>query len=141
MEEKLITLRNAVGLTQNDVAEALGLSRQAVSRWETGTVRPTVENLRALSQLYDVSLDYLLGDDPAEAQPGAETAPPPPAEPAPKNRSRQTRLTWILAILLLLSIGTSLWLYLRQGSHSDTPEIEMGRLDDTSEDDSFDIQW
>ena len=64
--EKLAALRKQRGLSQMDAAEALGVSRQAVSRWEVGASSPGTDNLLALSKLYGVSLDTLVG----EAKPG-----------------------------------------------------------------------
>ena len=64
--EKLAALRKQRGLSQMDAAEALGVSRQAVSRWEVGASAPGMDNLLALSKLYGVSLDTLVG----EAKPG-----------------------------------------------------------------------
>lgn len=48
------------GLTQEVVAEALNVSRQAVSKWETGSAEPTAANLLALAQLYGISAEELL---------------------------------------------------------------------------------
>lgn len=60
---KLIELRKEAGLTQIDLAEQLDVSRQAISKWEVGTAVPGTDKLRALSELYGVSVDYLLNDD------------------------------------------------------------------------------
>lgn len=49
------------GLTQNDVSAKLGISRQAVSRWETGAAYPDIDNLTLLSEIYGASVDELLG--------------------------------------------------------------------------------
>ena len=62
-EEKLIQLRKARGLSQEALAEQLGVSRQAVSRWELGETTPDLTNLKQLSALYGVSADYLLHDE------------------------------------------------------------------------------
>lgn len=58
--ERLYELRKNSGLTQNELAEKLDVSRQAISRWEMGTAKPEIENLIALSEIFGVSLDYLL---------------------------------------------------------------------------------
>lgn len=63
LKKKLSQLRKAQGLTQLELSEALGVSRQAVSRWEVGTAVPSLENLVALSGLYNVTLDYLIHDE------------------------------------------------------------------------------
>ena len=59
--EKLIRLRKREGLSQEALAETLGVSRQAVSRWETGETVPNTETLKLLSALFDVSINTLLG--------------------------------------------------------------------------------
>lgn len=62
LEEKLIYLRKKQGLSQLQLAEMMDISRQAVSRWETGSAVPSTENLKILSERYGVSLDYLLNE-------------------------------------------------------------------------------
>lgn len=58
LEEKLVSLRKAKGLSQLKLAEMMNVSRQAISRWEVGAAVPSIENLRFLSRLYGVSIDY-----------------------------------------------------------------------------------
>ena len=58
--EALKARRTAAGYTQEYVAEALGVSRQAVSKWENGTSEPSTANLMALAKLYGLSVDELL---------------------------------------------------------------------------------
>ncbi|WP_459129638.1 helix-turn-helix domain-containing protein [Guggenheimella bovis] len=60
--EKLIQLRKTKGMSQEDLAQKIGLSRQAISRWENGSALPDANNLLALSEIYGVSTDYLLND-------------------------------------------------------------------------------
>lgn len=61
--EKLYSLRKSNGLSQDELAEKLGVSRQAISRWEMGTAEPSAQNLIELSKLFGVSIDELLKDD------------------------------------------------------------------------------
>lgn len=63
LEEKLISLRKANGLSQFNLAEQLGVSRQAVSKWEAGASKPSTENLKTLSALYDVPLNNIEGSE------------------------------------------------------------------------------
>ena len=63
LDEKLVSLRKEKGITQLKVAEELDISRQAISRWESGVAMPSTENLRRLSELYSVPLDYLINED------------------------------------------------------------------------------
>lgn len=61
--EKLLSLRKKAGLSQEDLAEKLDVSRQAVSRWETGETLPDAKNLLELSSIFETSIDYLLRDE------------------------------------------------------------------------------
>lgn len=61
--EKLLKLRKESALSQEELAEKLGVSRQAVSRWENEGVLPDGLNLLGISKLFGVSTDYLLNDD------------------------------------------------------------------------------
>ena len=63
METKdvILELRSRNGLSQDALAEKLYVTRQAVSRWETGETLPNVQTLKLLSQLFDVSINTLLG--------------------------------------------------------------------------------
>ena len=62
--EKLLDLRKKAGLSQEDVAEKLGVSRQTVSKWETDQTVPELIKAKLLSQLYNVSYDYLISGSP-----------------------------------------------------------------------------
>lgn len=66
LEKKLVRLRKKEGMSQADVSEKLNVSRQAVSRWEAGDSRPSIENLQALCKLYNVKLDDLLDESNEE---------------------------------------------------------------------------
>ena len=57
---RLVGLRKANNLSQEALAEKLGISRQAVSKWERAEASPDTDNLIALARLYHVSLDELL---------------------------------------------------------------------------------
>ena len=57
----LVELRNKKGLSQDALAEKVFVTRQAVSRWETGETVPGTETLKLLSKLFDVSINTLLG--------------------------------------------------------------------------------
>jgi transcriptional regulator with XRE-family HTH domain len=62
--EKLFDLRKKAGLSQEEVADKLGVSRQAVSKWETGQTIPELAKVKPLSELYNVSYDYLISESP-----------------------------------------------------------------------------
>lgn len=58
--EKLLTLRKAKTLTQEELAEKLNVSRQSVSKWESGQAVPELDKIVAISTVFDVTTDYLL---------------------------------------------------------------------------------
>ncbi len=58
--KKLRSARKSAGLTQEQLSEKLLVSRQAITKWETGKGMPDIENLKQLSKLLNISIDYLL---------------------------------------------------------------------------------
>lgn len=60
-KEIVLELRTKKGLSQEELAEQLHVTRQAVSRWETGETVPNTETLKLLSRFFDVSINALLG--------------------------------------------------------------------------------
>ena len=64
--ENLIQLRKFKSLTQEEVAEKVGVSRQAVAKWESGDSVPDIDKCSLLAQLFEVSLDDLVNFDPKE---------------------------------------------------------------------------
>lgn len=61
--EKLKSLRKQAGISQEQLAEKLGVSRQAVTKWETDAGIPDIENIMAISALFDISIDELLSNE------------------------------------------------------------------------------
>ena len=57
--EKLKSIRKQAGMSQEQLAEKLGVSRQAVTKWETDAGIPDIENIMAISALFDISIDEL----------------------------------------------------------------------------------
>ena len=60
LADKIIRLRKKNGWSQEELAEKMNVSRQAVSKWETGAADPSTANLLALAKLYGVSPEELL---------------------------------------------------------------------------------
>ena len=60
-KEIILSLRTKNGLSQDELAEKVFVTRQAVSRWENGETVPNTETLKLLSKLFDVSINTLLG--------------------------------------------------------------------------------
>lgn len=64
---KLRQMREKAGLTQGDLADKLDVSRPAVSSWESGKIRPRLNKLQQLADLFDTTVDDLMGEDTSEA--------------------------------------------------------------------------
>ena len=133
--------RKRSGLSQEKLAELVGVSRQAVTKWETGQSAPSTENLLRLAEIFGVSLDALITVGTPEASP----APPPssvepprpqtyvrPAQPAiPQCEKQPNKWTIWRKISLWLLIISLIVLLLMGG-------FLIGGLD-TDELDAFDV--
>lgn len=67
--EKLKSIRKQAGMSQEQLAEKLGVSRQAVTKWETDAGIPDIENIIAISALFDISIDELLSNEKGTKKP------------------------------------------------------------------------
>ena len=93
LAERIYSLRKERGLSQERLAEAVGVSRQTVSKWERGAAEPELEKLRALAEVFGVSLDSLAG--------GAEDGPAPRAAPKSPRLGPALCLIGAAAMLVL----------------------------------------
>ena len=66
LKKNLIMLRGMHGFSQEEIAERIGISRQAYAKWETGVTVPDINKCRQLANVYGVTLDSLAGADTAE---------------------------------------------------------------------------
>ncbi|MBP1926880.1 transcriptional regulator with XRE-family HTH domain [Sedimentibacter acidaminivorans] len=62
--DKLRSLRNKYNLTQTELAEKLNLSKANISKYESGNLEPNIQTITTISKLFNVSVDYLLKDEP-----------------------------------------------------------------------------
>lgn len=98
LDKKLVRLRKKEGLSQAEVSEELDVSRQAVTKWETGQSRPSTENLQSLSKLYNVPLEYLLDESEDELPAPAPTASA--AESGTESESQKKEKRWIRKLVI-----------------------------------------
>lgn len=94
--ENLQNLRREAGLSQEQVAQSLFVTRQTISKWENNLAEPGVENLKALARLYGVTLDCLMG------------AEPPKIPEEPEGRSPEEPADAYFMTLLLFALGTAI---------------------------------
>ncbi len=104
--EKIINARKVKALTQEDLAEAVGVSRQAVSKWETEEAKPDLDKLVAICNVLDLSMDYLCLDK----QPEATVELPPAPVKRKVGRYLIAGICIGLAIALLVGgLAITLW--------------------------------
>lgn len=77
--QKITNLRKARGMTQEELSESIGVTRQTISKWELDTSTPDLDYLCKLCDLFGVTADYLIRPE----RETVETTPPPPTEQAP----------------------------------------------------------
>lgn len=70
LSEKILELRKADGLSQEQLAEKIGITRQSISKWESGESLPEIERLIELSKIFHVTVDYLVNE--SSDKPNAE---------------------------------------------------------------------
>lgn len=136
LPEKLAFLRRAKGLCQQELADEMNVSRQAVSKWESGNVMPSLDNLIYLSRLYGVTIDSLI-DDSQDLPPEPAPPEPVPAEPVPPESPRMEhpaftfikKYGWLIAFVLALIVTFILVIcILRIQSQADDRTIPMQDL-------------
>ena len=109
--EKLQTLRTDADLSQEDLAARLGVSRQAISKWELNKTMPDVKYIVALSDLFQVTTDSLLKEQAAQTPPEPPTAPPAQDASRPvQAEPPQSGLFSGHTALVLLTCGNVLFL-------------------------------
>lgn len=81
LNEKIYHCRRKAGLSQEALAEHIGVSRQAISKWETGEASPEISKLPLLAQTFGVTADWLLSED----DPVDDVPPQPEPNPAPQS--------------------------------------------------------
>ena len=130
--EKIAVLRKEQGMSQEALGEKLGLSRQAVSKWEADQAVPTMDNLMELSKLFGVPVDTLLRPD-AELMPKAEDSDeswPGAENQSVRNENRKWKIAAIAAAgLLCVSVvcsAVSLWRVIVMQNQIDQLRLQSG---------------
>ena len=155
IREKLIVLRDKAGISQMALADQLGVSRQAVSRWESGDTTPSMDKLKALAKIYGVSLDWLCSDDAdtgnAELHTAAESIEDEKSSCAVVTNIEEKRPRKIMksiAAVLVIGIVIFVCVWLAMGKKEDDTETrkfedmycDIVDIPDPNED-GFDFEW
>lgn len=99
LADRIQQLRREHGLSQEQLAEKLNVSRQAVSKWESAQAQPELDKILALSELFCVTTDYLLK---------GSRGTPPEAGPAPARRPNAAFASRVLYLAALFFLGVGL---------------------------------
>ncbi len=119
--EKIALCRKKAGMSQEALAAELNISRQAVSRWETGEATPDTDKVVQLSRLFGVTTDYLLLDE-IEAAAAPQTSAPQPSAPQADTLERKrppSRLS-VGKCLLIIGLASLAAVLIESGFYSDT---------------------
>jgi len=105
--KNIASLRQKSGMTQLELAEKLNYSDKAISKWERGESIPDVIVLKAIADLFGVTLDYLVQEDHSQPQP--EKAKP---QEIPSRKLRNHKVVTVLSILIVWFVATLLYVIL-----------------------------
>lgn len=105
LSEKLYTLRKKSGLSQEQLAEQLNVSRQAISKWESGVSIPESDKLIAISNYFNVSLDYLMKEDNEQPKDTSQTEQSKSAQMAGRTQRSVGFIICIGGIICLIVWG------------------------------------
>ena len=119
--QRISRYRKELHISQEELGARLGVSRQAVSKWETDLSAPDMNNLLALAREFGVSLAEL-AETPEEPVPDAAYVEKPPAPPSNFPQRRKGRLLWIVLGIFLLLILAVLALSASKPSETITPD-------------------
>lgn len=123
LNERIAAARRAAGMSQEQLGEALGVSRQAVSKWESGQTKPDLEAVGKMCELFHLSADYLLlgKEDKKDDSPSAQ------AQPQAQSQN-QTQYTSGGYSLVLVDTNPTPRETLHMLLNSGMPEEEVDRL-------------
>jgi len=135
LREKLIVLRDKAGITQMALAHQLGVSRQAVTRWESGDTTPSMDKLKALAKIYGVSLDWLCSEsDMADEKPVevVELLEDNATARAKNKKKRKFRCVAIVVVVCVITL-TCIWIATRS-ENNEMPSKQFVDMGDESVD-------
>lgn len=144
LDEKLVRLRKEKGLTQLELAEAVKVSRQAVSKWEVGEATPSTEKLLGLSEVYGVQVDYLLNDkeDREEVKLIPQEPKESPCDISP-DKKRARSLRWLAAVLAILILVAAIVAAFAANDKDNSAYLQLGEVqgEEVVSDRNFSVGW
>ena len=141
LDEKLVRLRKEKGLTQLELAEAVKVSRQAVSKWEAGGAVPSTDNLKGLSDLFGVPVDFLLNDEDEKKEDVISSSESSKGVPETTYKGkRKVHAKWVFIALIFLILIVSIGVII---SNKYKENLHIGELkgEDIVTNRNFSVDW
>lgn len=138
LKEKLVALRKEKGLTQLAVAEKLDVSRQAISRWESGVALPSTDNLKCLGALYGIPVDYLINEETEWVNSESDNK---------KNEDRRNHkklsrgIVACISVVLIVIVVSCIAIFLKEETETIPIENLQTGKDDSYPSESFSVKW
>lgn len=147
LHEQLVDLRKEKGLSQMEVAEELHVSRQSVSKWETGISVPSTDNLICLSQLFGVPVEHFFSDSENELV--TESGYPGEAERSvitcsgerKRHRTAARAILYICVLLLVAAVSVYIGIGLGVREKTEIIPIEDLTPKDAVSGGTFSVGW
>ena len=111
LAEKLFELRKEKGWSQEKLAEQINVSRQSISKWESGQVLPEIEKIIELSKIFQVTTDYLLLDENSEKDSTAVTL-----EEDKDNYYKEVKSYGLWQVIYIFVLALAIYLFLAGSS-------------------------
>ena len=139
LKEKLVALRKEKGLTQSAVAEKLDVSRQAISRWESGVALPSTDNLKCLGALYGVPVDYLINEETELVN--SESDNKKENEDRRNHKKLSRGIVACISVVLIVIVVSFIAIFLREETETIPIENLQTGKDDSYPSESFSVKW
>ena len=139
LKEKLVALRKEKGLTQSAVAEKLDVSRQAISRRESGVALPSTDNLKCLGALYGVPVDYLINEETEWVN--SESDNKKENEDRRNHKKLSRGIVACISVVLIVIVVSCIAIFLREETETIPIENLQTGKDDSYPSESFSVKW
>ena len=142
--EKIYRLRTDRNMTQEQLAEKLGVTRQSISKWEGDLVKPEIEKLKAMAKLFEVSLDDLISDEAADNKDKGKRA----TESSPDKKAKLNKIViTVIACLLIIAMTVTIIVMINLSQRVRTLEMQSRTYitdgDEESDKDTYfsELEW
>ena len=132
ISDNIRNYRKANNLSQDELAEKLGVSRQSISLWENGQTQPTLDNIIALAKIFHITSDALLSSESSEtvSEPAESAKTEQTGEEEPPKRKKPWLIPVIAAAAAVLLLGAVLFAVLHARQQTSAPEEESSDSSD-----------